>query len=141
VKIFLDTSVLVRAFFEDHEQHESSFELFSRCEKHEACCGVHTLAEVYSALTGRPGKNRASQDEALLYISDIRENLSIITLTEDECFKAIEASAAASVLGGGIHDALLGQCALKSGAETIYTWNVKHFIRLGPEIARLVATP
>jgi hypothetical protein len=49
--------------------------------------------------------------------------------------------AAAGVTGGGIYDAVLGHCALKAGAGTIYTWNVKHFNRLGPEIARRVATP
>ena len=49
--------------------------------------------------------------------------------------------AALGVTGGGIYDALLGHCALKAKAEIIYTWNVKHFKRLGPEIAGRVTTP
>lgn len=141
MKAFLDTSVLVATFYQDHEQHEPSIELFVRCEKQESCCAAHTLAEVYSTLTGRPGKSRASADEAMLFLGSIRERLSIVTLSGVEYCKAIEASAAEGVMGGGIYDALLAHCALKTGAETIYTWNVKDFKRLGPDIARRVTTP
>jgi predicted nucleic acid-binding protein len=44
-------------------------------------------------------------------------------------------------MGGGVYDAILGRCALKARAEVIYTWNEKHFRRLGPEIAGRVAAP
>jgi len=36
---------------------------------------------------------------------------------------------------------LLAHCALKAEAQTIYTWNVKHFEQLGPDIARRLRTP
>ena len=64
MRAFLDTSVLVAAFYGDHEHHDSSIELFLRYRKHEACCAAHSLAEVYASLTGMPGKNRATPDEA-----------------------------------------------------------------------------
>lgn len=141
MKAFLDTSVLVAAFYGAHEHHDPSIELFLRYRKHEACCAAHSLAEVYASLTGMPGKNRATPDEAMLFVGNIRDRLSLIALTEAECFEIAEASAAAGVTGGGIYDAVVGHCALKAGAGTIYTWNVKHFKRLGPEIAKRVATP
>ena len=37
-----------------------------------------------------------------------------------------------------VYDALLARCALKAGSETIYTWNTKHFSRLGAEVASRV---
>jgi len=141
VKAFLDTSVLVATFIGDHEHHEASMELFLRHGKTEVCCGAQSLAEVYASLTGMPGKYRAGPDEAMLFLGNIRERLTIVALTDKEYFKTIEASVAAGVAGGGIYDALLGACALKAGAETIYTWNVKHFKRLGTDIAGRVATP
>jgi predicted nucleic acid-binding protein len=88
-----------------------------------------------------PGKNRATSDEAMLFLGNIRDRLSLVALTEAEYFEIVEASAAAAVTGGGIYDAVLAHCALKAGAKTIYTWNVKHFKRLGPEIAKRVTTP
>jgi hypothetical protein len=77
----------------------------------------------------------------LLFLGNIRDRLTIIALDSDEYFKSLETSAAVGVVGGGIYDALLGSCALKAKAETIYTWNVKHFKRLGPDIAARVASP
>jgi len=141
VKAFLDTSVLVATFYGDHEHHEPSIDVFLRYKKNEACCALHSLAEVYSSLTGMPGKDRASADEAMLFLSSIRERLGMVALTGQEYLKALEASAALGVTGGGIYDALLGHCALKAGAEVLYTWNVKHFRRLGPEIAGRVSIP
>lgn len=141
MKAFLDTSVLVATFYGDHENHDPSIELFLRYGKREVCCGAHSLAEVYASLTGMPGKDRASVDEAMLFLGDIRARLKVIALTDKEYFEAVEAAAALGVAGGGIYDAVLGHCALKAGAETIYTWNVKHFRRLGPGIAGRVATP
>jgi predicted nucleic acid-binding protein len=141
VKTFLDTSVLVATFFGDHEHHEPSIALFLGCKKNEACCAAHSLAEVYASLTGMPGKHRVSGDEALLFLGNIRERLTIVALDEEEYFEAVEATAAAGVTSGGIYDAVLGQCALKAAAKTIYTWNVKHFKRLPPAIAGRVTTP
>jgi predicted nucleic acid-binding protein len=141
MKSFLDTSVLVATFYGDHEHHEPSIDLFLRHGKDESCCAAHSLAEVYASLTGMPGKERASADEALLFLATVREQLTIVTLTEEEYASALEASAANGVVGGGIYDALIAHCAVKAGAEAIYTWNVKHFKRLGAEIAKRVTTP
>ena len=141
MKAFLDTSVLVPTFYGDHEHHDESIALFLRFGKSEACCAAHSLAEVYSVLTGMPGKNRVSGDEAVLFLGNIRERLTLIALNSDEYFATMEAASAVGLAGGSIYDALLGQCALKSGARNIYTWNLKDFKRLEPEVARRVRTP
>jgi predicted nucleic acid-binding protein len=141
LKAFLDTSVLVATFYADHDDHEPSINLFLRYDKTEICCAAHSMAEVFSSLTGMPGKHRVTADEAMLFLGNVRERLTIVTLNEKEYFKAIEASATAGITGGAIYDALLGHCALKADAETIYTWNLKDFKRLGPSIAARVQTP
>ena len=92
-------------------------------------------------MTGRPGKDRVSGDEALLFLGDVRHRLTMVALTAEDYAKAIEDAATLGIVGGGIYDALLGHCALKAKAETFYTWNVKHFERRGPEIRKRVKTP
>ena len=141
MKAFLDTSVLVATFYADHERHPPSIDLFLRFGKIDACCGAHSLAEVYATLTGMPGRRRVSGNEALLFLGDIRERLTLIALDEQEYFQTLETSAAAGLHGGAIYDALLGQCALKAVAETLYTWNTKDFLRLPAAIAGRVKTP
>ena len=141
MRAFLDTSVLVATFYYGHEHHRPSFELFINQEKKSACTAAHSLAEVYSVLTGMPGKDRASGDEALLFLGNLRDRLTIVTLDPEEYFRVLEAAAVMDVTGGGIYDAVLGHCALKVKAETIYTWNVKHFTRLAQGITARVKTP
>jgi predicted nucleic acid-binding protein len=141
VKDFLDTSVLVAAFHVDHPHHQPSFDLFVRCQKTDACCAIDSLAEVYATLTGMPAPRRASGDQALLFISNIHERFTLVGLDEQEYSQMLETAAAAGLLGGAVYDAILGHCALKADAETIYTWNTKDFLRLAQSIAARVKRP
>lgn len=140
MKAFLDTSVLLAVFYGGHEYHERSLDLFLRFGKDQTCCGAPSLAEIYSVLTGRTGKDRVSGDEALLFLNDVREHLTIISLKSVEYFRCLESAAALS-LAGPIDCAVLAHCALKAEAERIYTWNAKPFERFGKEIAERLKTP
>ena len=75
-----------------------------------------------------PGRRRASGDEALLFLDDIRQHLTLIALNQHEYFQIAEAAAAGHLAGGAIYDAILGHCALKANAEAIYTWNTRDFL-------------
>ena len=141
MKWFFDTSVLIPAFLEDHEHHEASLSAFHEADRQSSCCAAHSLAEVYSTLTRLPGRHRLSGEQVLLFLENIRERLTLVTLDPEEYFAAVEEAAAAGIVGGAVYDALLARCALKTHAETIYTWNVKHFQRINSEIARRVKTP
>ncbi len=141
MKAFFDTSVLIATFYVHHQFHQPSIDLIVRFKKNEACCGAHSLAEIYSTLTGRTGRERISGAEALLFLGDIVERLTVVGLAHREYFKVLEASSALGITGGAIYDALLGYCALKAKAQAIYTWNTKDFTRLGSAIAGRVKTP
>ena len=78
MKSFFDTSVLVATFLENHEHHERSFALFEDAHRKNACCGAHSLAEIYATLTRLPGKFRLGTDQVLLFIELIEERLEIV---------------------------------------------------------------
>ena len=80
-------------------------------------------------------------DQALLLLDQIRERLTVITLDEEDYYAVIASAVAEGIVGGMIYDALLAKCALKANAAIIYTWDLDHFRRLGPEVARRVRTP
>ncbi|HEY4115793.1 MAG TPA: PIN domain-containing protein [Rhizomicrobium sp.] len=140
MKAFLDTSVLVASFFEDHPHHEPSFALYSSQRKSTACTAAHSLAEFYSTSTGMPGKRRTNPHEALQFLSAARERLVLITLGEAEYIDVLDAAAESGIAGGAIYDALIARCAMKAKAQAIYTWNVRHFQRFA-EIADRVREP
>jgi predicted nucleic acid-binding protein len=141
VKAFLDTSVLVAVFHGDHVHHTASLEVFARLNKEDAYCGAHSLVEVYSTLTRMPGKHRISSDHAMLFIENIRERLTIVALNEEEYANMLKRFASLGVVGGAIYDALLAACALKSKAEILYTWNIRHYAQFGTEVSRILRTP
>jgi predicted nucleic acid-binding protein len=141
MKWFFDTSVLIPVFMEDHEHHEASLASFMAADKKRGCCAAHSLAELYSALTRLPGKHRLSGEQVLLFLEAIEERLAVIALDSREYFSTIREAAAAGIVGGMLYDALLARCARKGAAEIIYTWNVQHFRRLGPEVASRIKTP
>ena len=141
MKAFLDTSVLVPVFYGDHVHHSASMDVFTRYGKKDACCGAHSLVEVYSTLTRMPGKHRISGEQGMLFIGSIRERLTVVGLTPDEYFGMLQSNASLGVVGGAIYDALLASCALKSGAEKLYTWNMRHYGQLGQKVTPLLQIP
>jgi len=133
--------VLVPLFYRDHVHHGPSQELFIQFNQSTGCCGAHSLAEVYATLTRMPGKRRISGEQAMLFIGNIRQRLSIIALDGDEYADDLQASAARGIVGGAIHDAMLAHYALKSKAQAIYTWNTRHYALCGREVADRLRTP
>ena len=141
MKAFFDTSVLVATFYADHEHHTPSLQTFLRFSKKDACCGAHSLAELYATLTSMPGPRRVSGHEAMLFLGNVRERLTLISLDSQDYLDLAESAAAVQLAGGAIYDALLARCAMKAKAAVLYTWNTKDFLRLGPAIAGRIRRP
>lgn len=141
MKGFFDTSALVPVFYGDHVHHEASLERFVLFDKTIGCCGAHSLAEVYATLTRMPGKHRASAEQAMLFLGSIQDRLTIVALNPEDYVAALQDSASLGIVGGSIYDALLAHCAIKAEAEAIFTWNVRHYSLLGPEVIRRLRTP
>jgi predicted nucleic acid-binding protein len=137
---FFDTSVLIPVFMADHEHHEKSWSVFAEAQKRRAYCAAHSLAEVYATMTRLPGRHRLSGEQVLLFLDNIRERLTLVALTADEYYAAIRDAAGSDIVGGTIYDALIARCALKAGADTVYTWNRRHFEQF-EKIADRLRTP
>ncbi len=80
-------------------------------------------------------------DQAVLVLEEISHRLEIVALDAAEYMRTIASLAAVGITGGAIYDGLIAQCALKAKAEIIYTWNIRHFRQLGPEIERRLRVP
>lgn len=127
MKAFFDTSVLVPVFTADHVHHESSLDVFLRFGDQQSGCAAHSLAELYSTVTRMPGKHRVSGEHAMLFLAEVRDRLTLVALDEREYYATLESASSRGVVGGSIYDALVASCARKAKAETMYTWNIRHF--------------
>jgi predicted nucleic acid-binding protein len=139
LKLFFDSSVLVPVFYADHPHHDASARAFLAAGK-EDFCALGTLGEVYATLTGLPVHPRISGHDGMTVLKQIRDRLTVISLTEQEYVAALE-SVSGTVVGGAAYDALIAKCAVKAGAEVLLTWNTRDFTRFGTEIAQLLKTP
>jgi predicted nucleic acid-binding protein len=141
VKAFLDTSVMIAAFWGDHADHDASLRVFAEATLQTAACGMHSLAEVYATMTALPVRPLLAPEQVYLFVQQISERLSTVGLQEAEYLKTIRELADRGFASGRVYDALLLACARKSQAETIYTWNVKHFRQIAPDLADRIRTP
>jgi predicted nucleic acid-binding protein len=82
-------------------------------------------------ITGRDG---------FAIVEQILNRVTVVSLSDDEYISTLR-SISSTVVGGAAYDALIAQCAVKAGADVLFTWNVRDFVRFGPEIARLIKTP
>ena len=92
-------------------------------------------------MTRLPGKHRVSGDQANLLLGEIGQHLTVVALSDAEYFDAMARASAAGVVGGAIYEALIGACARKARAHTLYTWNPSHFQASGLSFAKRIRTP
>ena len=128
-------------FYRGHVHHQPNLDLFIRFDKWAGCCGAHSLAEVYSTLTRMRGKHRIGGEQAMLFVGSIREPLSSVALNGDESPMGRKPPLLSVFVGGGIYDAMLAHCAIKAQAETVCSWNGRHYAQCGPEVTRRLRTP
>lgn len=133
--------MLVAVCYGDHQHHDASIAAFLTFDKFDAACAAHSLVEVYASLTRMPGQHRMTAAQAMLFLGTVRERLTVVALDSAEYFAGLERYAAAGLVGGAIYDGILALCALKADAETIYTWNLRHFRQCGADVAGRLRTP
>jgi predicted nucleic acid-binding protein len=139
--IFLDTSVLIAIAQVSHERHVRSRELWNRCARDQAAISTHTIAEVYNTLSGMPPGIRLSPRDTVTAVETFLKRLTPVTLSAEEYIETARRIANLGHSGGIIYDAIHLSCARKIQAEQIYTWNVRHFRMVAPDLAGRISTP
>jgi predicted nucleic acid-binding protein len=138
---FLDTSVLIAASDHDHDKHEQSRPLLAGATPTTCACGAHSLAETYANLSVVTGTRKQRPDAAFQLVEQIARRMTVIALTGEAYIEALREAASMRIAGGTIYDALLRKCARKVNAELIYTWNVRHFQMVAPDLAERIVRP
>ena len=136
-----DTSCLVAAVCTWHEHHERTHREIERRvgADEELVLAAHSLIETYAVLTRLPAPHRLRAEDAISLIESNWKRTPTVHLTGDETWRALLGVGRLEVTGGQTYDALIASIALKAGAATLLTWNVRHFSAFSDRIA--VLTP
>ena len=94
----------------------------------------HALAEVFSALTGKPHL-RLPPDEAARLLHDLVGDLEFVDLGTEDFLRGFDNARALGVRGGHIHDLLHALAAQKSGASELLTLDQNDFAGLVPGLS------
>ena len=92
-------------------------------------------------MTALPARPPLAPEQVFLFIQEISDRLRALSLDHSAYVDALRKAADTHVAGGRIYDVLLLACARKCQAEAIYTWNVKRFRQLAPDVAERIRTP
>ena len=133
--IFFDTTVLVAASEQSHPHFAQARPAFVRVAagQDKGFVGLHSIAEVYAALTRLPVQPRIHPVEAARIVSEnIVPHFEVVSLDKEDYLNVWEMMASGGWIGAKIYDALLLGCAAKCSVERIYTFNLGDFRQLAP---------
>lgn len=142
--VFCDTSVLVAACLRHHPHHDRARPVLEAVagRRDTGSISTHSLAEAFSALTSVPLVPRILPSQAREMVStNIQRHFKTIAITAGMYERAIATCADLGLGGGKVYDALLLECARASRAARIYTFNLKDFRRLAPDLAERIVAP
>jgi predicted nucleic acid-binding protein len=135
VDIFFDTTVLVAASERSHPHYAQAQPALLRVAagRDRGFMGLHSIAEVFAALTRLPVQPRIHPVEAARIVTDnILPHFEVVSLGKKEYLEALNSLASGGWIGARIYDALLLRCAARCSAERIYTFNLGDFRQLAP---------
>ena len=144
MKVFCDTSVLVAGCVRRHPHFNRARLVLEAAyaKKGEYFISAHSVAETYSVLTNLPLQPRIVPAEAVLIIeTNLLACFHRVAVTAKMYERAVLRCAELGAPGGIIYDALLLECARTTGADRIYTFNIRDFQRLAPDLAGRMVAP
>ncbi len=144
MKVYFDTTIFVAASVRDHVHHNQAAPALALAMdgKVEGFATGHGLSEVYAVLTGTPFRPAVYPSEALKILSEeILPHFQLITVTPQMHIETIRECADRGWTGGRIYDAIHLRCAREAECERIYTFNVRHFQQLAPDLAQRIGAP
>ena len=142
MKVFFDTSVIIAAFISAHPKHENSLRWLQRVKKKEieGIISVHSLIEIYSVLTTLPLSPKIYPS---LAVNLIRENVlkdfMIVKYNNDDYISLLDELSSNNITGGASYDGLILYADRQVKIDRILTLNVNDFIRISPQLAKIIA--
>ena len=131
IKYLFDTSVLVAAIFEKHPKHDKAFQWLKNAVEGKIALYIssHTLAELFSVITGMPASPKISPAQAKTLIDKNLHSAKVIDIAARDYRAVISLMIELNLSGVIIYDALSFYSAKKAEVDYIVTFNEKDFRR------------
>ena len=144
MKVLFDTSVMIAAFVDSHPRHTSSLIWVQKVKKKEieGVISVHSLIEIYSILTKLPLSPKIHPSLAFELIKEnILKDFEIISYKKEDYLNLLKELSSRNIFGGLSYDGLIIYTAKKTKIDKILTLNVNDFIRVAPQLTKIISEP
>lgn len=144
MKVYCDTSVLVAASVASHPHHSQSLALMKQVRrgKLEGVISAHGTAEFYAVLTRAPLSPPVYPSEAWrLLAENILPHFHVAALNATQYESVLRQAGEKGWTGGLVYDALHLAAAASNHCKRIYTFNLRHFLQLAPQLQDVICSP
>lgn len=144
MKIYCDTSMLVAASIASHPHHAPSVELLKliRGKRHEGVISAHGTAEFYAVLTRAPLSPPIYPSEAWRLLDEnILPHFNVATLSTAQYAAVLRQASQKGWTGGLVYDALHIAAAVNNQCKRIYTFHLRRFSQLAPDLGNVICSP
>jgi predicted nucleic acid-binding protein len=144
MKVYCDTSVLVAASISNHPHRLQSLALLERARggEVEGVISAHGIAEFYAVLTRAPLNPPVYPSEVWQILSrNILPSFKVVEVGATQYKTVLQRAAEKGWIGGLIYDALHLAAASSNHCKRIYTFNLRHFLKLAPELRDIILSP
>lgn len=136
--ILVDTNVIVATLIVEHLHHRPSVTFIAAVDPGQTVIAAHSFAEAYSTLT-RPALGfNLDPARARDALDRVAGQFAVVALSAQQTLDAIRRFSAIGI-GPRLYDYLIGATGIRYGADTIVTWNTRHFAGMFPQLR--VVTP
>ena len=132
MKIGVDSCVIIAGVHANHPRHAAAAQwLVGALSVHELVVCHHSILETYAVLTSLPDGFRVTPSEARdLLSATVMENMSIAGFEPESIWTILATLVPRSVAGGRSYDAFVARVLYAHGAQSVATFNAKHFAGL-----------
>jgi predicted nucleic acid-binding protein len=144
LKVYVDTNLVVTRTLSGQGKHSEAVEFFSRIREQDwlPVISSHGIVEVYSVLSRMPLPYRLSPADAWQTIeANLLPMFEIVELSMAVQLSVVRDCSRQGLAGGLVYDALHMAAARNAGCERIYTYNVKHFRQVAPDLHDRIMLP
>jgi predicted nucleic acid-binding protein len=138
-----DSSCLIAAVCAWHERHDAAVRAMEtrRDAGQTLVLAGHALAETYAVLTRLPPPHRlAPQDAGALIEHNFVRGVKLVALPGRRYAALVRTLASEGIAGGGVYDAIIADSATRGRADTLLTFNPRHFEPAPAGLAIVVPT-
>ena len=137
--ILIDSNILIASLVENHEHSEASRQFLAATAPSQLIIASHSCCEAYNHLTRRNGLFLVTPAIAQQQIASLTQTIRTVSLSVSQTMETIRRFAERGGVGPRLYDFLIGSTGEAFGADTVATWNVRHFDGLFPHLR--IVTP